>query len=148
MIISPLKGFQKTKSETYIQTNHFLSWCYKIGSWLIKVVIACWRRAVDLYNLCPELHLIGEVRKIVDWLQFSWKSMCNRTVMQACHMTLVQQPWWCCTWSYQLFLTWLLRQRRITFFLAPYSPSASLYTPLAWLDISLVTVTQWTSQAK
>lgn len=27
-------------------------------------------------------------------------------------------------------------------FLAPYSPSASLYTPLALLDMSLVTVTQ------
>lgn len=91
-------------------------------------MIACWWHAVDLCNLCPELHLISEMRKIVDWLQFSWKSMCNRTVMQACHMTLVQQPWWCCTWSYQLFLTWLLRQRRITFFSSLQPFCFSLHT--------------------
>lgn len=108
-------------------------------------LVVCWWRPVDLHNLCPEHHPISERGGAADWLQFSWKSMCSGTVTQGRHMTLAQRPWWCCTWSYQLFLRWLLRQRRIAFCSCLQPLSAHL---LARLNVALVTVTHCTSQAK
>lgn len=115
---------------------------YQIG------LTVCWWCARFIFVTCPERHNINGGRKKGDWLQFSWKSMRSGTVMQGRHMTLVQRPWWCCTWSYQLFLSWLLRQRRITFCSCPQPLSLLSAHLLARLNMVLVTVTHSTSQAK
>lgn len=50
---------------------------------------ALWIRITCVLSATPS----AEGRKIADWLQFSWKSMCGGTVTQGRHMTLVQRPW-------------------------------------------------------